>query len=145
MSAASLEDHAKLMRQPPLGYIYKCNPIDFWSGWMRMPKAMQAWTLDATHGGGSERSPLDLFKTAQSMADKLWGYDSHHVRGDEIYATALPMGECDCDWIVAWKVEDNGTTYVYSPIPLPHLHPRLCDGMAVLQTDAIGWRVADAS
>jgi hypothetical protein len=141
MKPSPLEDHAKLLRQPPLGYIYKCNPIDYWSGWLRMPKAMAAWTDDALRNGGSERSPLDLFKIAQSMADKLWAYDSHDVRGEEIYATALPMGECDCGWIVAWKVENNGSTYVYSPISLPHLHAFLCDGMAVLQTETIGWAV----
>lgn len=109
-------------------YAYQLNPIDFWAGWTKAKKAVRP-----VHFGPGEfiEAELDLidpevwerqWNLAQAAAAKVgWEGD---VRG-EPYVIGLPEDGAISGgggrFIIGWKQDNNGTTFVVSPVRLPWL------------------------
>lgn len=86
-------------------YIYCIEPIDFWDGWQR-----------------PENNHLDGFAEwcdeLLHFAEALDGYDP--VRAGPYYA---PMPESyGGSFIVGWKRDNNGASWIVAPREMPHLH-----------------------
>ena len=100
--------------------IYCLPPIDQWSGWQKPDKVFTGIEDDDgdTHPA-FEWEPL--WKEAQLMAVEM-GWEGDVREGP--YVTVLPRKPGDY-WpgyvVVAWKQDNNGTTFLASPIRLEWL------------------------
>ena len=108
-------------------YVYRLSPIDFWQGWHR---AQDLLRIDPRPGaeGWEQDCPVDpsswfqKWQNAQAFAREL-GWPGDIRPGCGPFVSMIPMGNdaSECDYLIAWKEDNNGTTYVASPVPLPHL------------------------
>lgn len=92
-------------------HVYSLAPIDFWSGWTKAEHAVDEYFT---------QSDLDaLWAKASDLAlDAGWEGD---VRSGP-YVAGFPDPDTGGPAVmIAWKQENNGTTFVASPHPLPHL------------------------
>lgn len=98
-------------------HVYALPPIDFWGGWSSVEDATTQW-------GGSrlierwryERVLAEAFVLA---SDAGWEGD---IREGPFIA-GLPHEHAGGKpvFMIAWKQDNNGTTFVASPVQLPHL------------------------
>ena len=99
--------------------VYQVMPIDFWAGW-RKPSELFG-VSDHNHDDGQFHDPAEwpnLWKQAQKLATEA-GWEGDIREGP--YVTVVPDGESGglSPVIIAWKQDNNGTTFVASPFPLP--------------------------
>lgn len=106
-------------------YLYVTGPIDDWSGWQK-PEEMFRVRV---------RTDLPPFELSHRDADewpRLWNQaqDAAGRQGGENdiregpYVSVLPNPDGFCsEVIIAWKLNNNGTTFIASPFPLPWLEP----------------------
>ena len=113
-------------------FVYSLSPIDDWRGWQKPEDLFRATidtSPDANPAGKDE--PLGAFEphrwarawtSARAAARKLqWKGDIRPGGGP--YITILPAAEPGGLplFVIAWKQQDNGTTFVASPVRLPWL------------------------
>lgn len=100
-------------------FVYCLPPIDFWPAWLD-PKAVVAdfATYDAPDRIDREAYE-DFMIEAQRLARAL------NWEGDFSTGPLVAAVPClDGGWftfMIGWKQANNGTTYIASPVPLPHL------------------------
>ena len=112
--------------------VYSLSPIDDWRGWQKPEDLFRAaidTSPDANPAGKDE--PLGAFEphrwarawtSARAAARKLqWKGDIRPGGGP--YITILPAAEPGGLplFVIAWKQQDNGTTFVASPVRLSWL------------------------
>lgn len=91
-------------------YVYAVPPIDFWDGFTNIKDCNL--TLDLV-----EQIMQRLF--ALTKADTHWEGD---VRPGEIYISGLPVsGGYRSSIILGVKQDDNGNSFIVSPVELPWL------------------------
>jgi hypothetical protein len=100
--------------------VYCIDPIDFWSGWHKpqdiFKVSTQPWGMEGEHLPGEWAS---AWIKAQALARRL-GWEGDCREGP--YVTVIPgNGGGPCPFIIAWKQDNNGTTFVASPVALPWL------------------------
>lgn len=100
-------------------FIYQLAPIDDWGGWMPASEA-----LSASPEYDSSKIPADLYgealAIAKQAAEKIGWNEEDEIR--EIYVAGIPNGDGNpACFQIAWKQMNNGTTFVWSPYPFPHL------------------------
>lgn len=113
-------------------FVYAVMPIDNWAGWSEPARALSDLFDEMQRPDPIERERFeDMLLVAQSLARKL-GWDGTYREGP--YVSGLPMPDADdFGFMVAWKQDNNGTTFVASPVPLPHL-----DGFGAKAEGVIG-------
>jgi len=105
-------------------YVYHIPPIDYFGeryGWTDMKKLLDEAVADEYEsiclGLSKEELTLRWWK-AQRLARKIgWEGD---IR-DGPWLAAIPVECGDWDFIIAWKQDNNGTTFVATPYILPWL------------------------
>jgi hypothetical protein len=102
-------------------HVYEILPIDF--GWEHCPTVenyFASLAKEVFHGyaPSDELTKFkDDFERAQKLArQKGWGGD---FRGDP-HVFMVPV-ELEFTYAFAWKQDNNGTTFIVSPVELPHL------------------------
>ena len=96
-------------------FLYQCPPIDYWDGWVDV-------TVVSVSGGDNEYNqftkPFRMAAEAIYLATKYGYYDGElHT----IKMAGIPTGDCESELMVALKITNNGTTYIYSERCLPWL------------------------
>lgn len=101
-------------------FVYAVTPIDHWAGWSEPTQALSDFFDELNRPDPIERERYeDMLLAAQRLAHSL-GWDGTFRDGP--FVAGLPMPEADeFGFMIAWKQDNNGTTFVASPIPLPHL------------------------
>jgi hypothetical protein len=100
--------------------VYCLPPIDFWAGWQKISDVYRIETPDEV-GFYEFRDPDEwrrLWAQAKPLAQRL-GWEGDFREGP--FVSVLPTGDCDCSILIAWKQDNNGTTFVASPYRLPWL------------------------
>lgn len=107
-------------------HVYQILPIDF--GWEQCPTVEEyyaALAKEELHGHTRPEALKqfkDDFRQAKELAsDKGWEGD---IRGDAHVFMVPAEGEFIYGF--AWKQENNGTTYVVSPVEFPNLEKIEC-------------------
>lgn len=98
-------------------FVCRLAPIDHWSGWQR-PEDVFKIRVDDEERHTAEHW-ASLWQEARRLAEML-GWEGDIRQGP--YVTVLPVVD---GWvspvIVAWKQDNNGTTFVASPYELSWL------------------------
>lgn len=102
---------------------YVISPIDFWNGCQTFDQYM--WQLGRV---GDERRELRNYAerflcAARCLAPEL-GWEGDIREGP--YVFLLPH-DGNCEIGIAWKQENNGTTFVFAPVALPWLESHAKD------------------
>lgn len=87
-------------------WVYSVNPIDNWTGWA----SFSSYDLPYQF--------IQALKEAAALAD--WEGDVRAKPGWRVAPVPCP-DECDSVAIFAFKQDNNGTTFVFSPVKMPHL------------------------
>jgi hypothetical protein len=104
--------------------LYHLDPIDFWDGWTsEYDYLRKLFTEYPNNNCGQIAAYIGLRAKAERMALKA-GWDGDIREG--VFVSALPPtdGRDSCPIMLAWKQDNNGETFVYSPWPLPWLETR---------------------
>lgn len=105
-------------------YVYETmSPIDCWIGWHKPTdifRVVPDYEVEPTYWDA--RHWYQEWERAQAGAKKL-GWEGDCRQGP--YVIPLPEGD-DAGWnfIIGWKQDNNGTSYIASPVELPHLRCR---------------------
>jgi hypothetical protein len=109
-------------------HAYHIAPMDF--GWSRLPTIKQAMQTmlencdDSMHccGEGDPSTIIELlqfYRRAMAFAKEI-GWEGDFRPGNEPRVALIP-DECEPATVLVWKQDNNGSTFVVSTIPLPHL------------------------
>jgi hypothetical protein len=92
------------------GYLYELpSPEDWWVGWTKIGRTKEF------------NKAMTLFIEGITLAAKRGVFDGEMRPGD-IYVSGLPSdGTGDQKIMVGFKQDNNGTTFIYSEIPLSWL------------------------
>jgi hypothetical protein len=93
--------------------VYQVVPIDCWDLWKPLYPALTEMKKELMHGDAG--IILNDLCMAFMLARKLgWEGDIRSFEGGP-YIAALPAG----GHVIAWKQDNNGTTFIASPFELP--------------------------
>ncbi|QGJ73801.1 hypothetical protein [Sinorhizobium meliloti] len=95
-------------------FVYELAPIDFWNGWQ----------TEAEYLPKNEKEEIDAYRRFRERAQELAhraGWEGDVRFGPYVSALPNPETSMPSDFMIAWKQENNGTTYVASPYELPWL------------------------
>jgi hypothetical protein len=109
--------------------VYALEPIDIWFGWTPLADAMADTTKTCAEDDYVDPCPIspatlrDAWSYAQILATRI-GWDGDLREGP--YFCPLPESDGwgngeSALFLLAWKMDDNGTTFVASPHRLPWL------------------------
>jgi hypothetical protein len=106
--------------------VYSLMPIDFWAGWQK-PEVVFCGFVDDERHQMSDWGPL--WEKAKRLAKRVgWEGD---IRGSGPLVTVLPLAPGNYDLpavIIAWKQDNNGTTFLAAPWRLPWLEADMSSG-----------------
>lgn len=103
-------------------YVYECSPIDFWHGWHPLRTLMVRggdeydWAMEGLPSPGEVDA---TWKLAQTMA-RILGWEGDVRSGP--YWIPLPWDTGVWDFAIGWKQDNNGTTFIASPVQFTWLH-----------------------
>jgi hypothetical protein len=104
--------------------VYRIDPIDFWDGWH--PLSELPLTVDLENGVWLPLAEVDQFLArAQALARRIgWEGDIRGGpgAGNGPFWAPLPSDRPGVLFMVAWKQDNNGETFVASPRELPWLY-----------------------
>lgn len=103
-------------------FVYCVLPIDFWSGWQKPSdvfKLNDGLHDEARHDAAEWRP---MWEKAKTLASDV-GWEGDIRAGEGPFVSVLPSGDGGAmpPVVIAWKQDNNGTTFVASPIRLPWL------------------------
>lgn len=101
-------------------FYYETNPVDFFGPMMPICEACRS----IRHDTEDPDAEFGLFVTCMKAAHffGLHGKWDGDIRGKNLYVFALPVDDGSLPEIgIVWKQDDNGTTYIASPVRLPWL------------------------
>lgn len=88
--------------------VYKINPIDFWNGWQPV-ESME------------HRAVFTLAFNAV-IAEGIGNRELRAGEGGNPWWTPFPGNDSGSPlYLIAWKQDNNGDTFIVSPVELPHL------------------------
>jgi hypothetical protein len=97
--------------------VYQTGPIDWWEPWRLLYP-----TLAKMAKGENADTVIEILKDlglAFELARKMdWEGDIRTGSGGP-YITALPNTDGGIQYVLAWKQDNNGTTFIASPVELP--------------------------
>ena len=94
---------------------YELPPVDWWQGCVGFDAYLESLT-----DRNQRREARELLATAEMLAAEE-GWEGDVTEGPYIFALPPADGYNTFSVGVAWKQDNNGTTYVVSPQPLPWL------------------------
>jgi hypothetical protein len=98
-------------------HVYGLAPVDFWGGWSKPEDVL---TDDPHDWQGIQRSDYEAFlERAKEIARRL-GWEGDMRQGAFLAGIPDPDNSRST-FMLAWKQDNNGSTFVASPFPLPHL------------------------
>lgn len=98
--------------------VYALGPIDFWNGWNNATDYVaETQKMDDNF---NEETFQPFFEKAKALAREA-GWEGDMRSGP--FVSALPNDDPGSlsDFIIAWKQDNNGSTFVASPHELPWL------------------------
>lgn len=107
-------------------FVYETqSPIDWWIGWHKPEDIFRVGVILATSAADTYWEASDWYAAwtlAQRGARQL-GWEGDCRQGP--FVCPCPEGD-DAGWrfIIGWKQDNNGTSYIASPVELPHLRCR---------------------
>jgi hypothetical protein len=118
-------------------FVYVIDAIDDWTGWHKVVDARGDFgdeSISEEHmlAGGEHRwgprfgELMTRFREGAQIARTRVGWEGD-VRGGMHSASGpfwvpIPTGDsCKTEFLIAWKQDNNGTTFVISPFALPWL------------------------
>lgn len=111
-------------------YIYQTSPIDWWQGWHRLDRndiagSAEKLVDDSPDYGvdGGERYGAEvaqMLEEARALAQAHLLYEGDYRQGPFLSAMPNP-GTGSSLPILAWKQDNNGTTFIASRVPLSHI------------------------
>lgn len=109
-----------VLKPVPKLFVYAVPSIDYWEGWIAEKDFMLSCLQDATVDWGLMRlgEYAELRRHAMALAKRA-GWEGDIRQGP--YVAALPNGDCESDLMIAWKQDNNGETFIVSPLLLPWL------------------------
>jgi len=97
-------------------FVYTQPPIDWWIGWMTEDEFKVQ--LRNHEDGDREIRDYEAFRSKGYSLARAIDWDGDMREGP--FVAGLPTGENGDEAVmVAWKQDNNGTTFVVSPIRLP--------------------------
>ncbi len=107
-------------------YVYRTFPIDFWYGWTPFLEVLKDALNDEQYIPINPKELLARLQQAQLVAREQLCWDGdirggfgHHDGGP--WVAPLPAKSGGYEFLLAWKQDDNGMTFVISPQPLQWL------------------------
>ena len=100
-------------------FIYQTAPVDFFAGMLPIAYAAEKMREEL---GNEEvfkliRLAMDCSRAVSLAKGSYWEGD---IRGFDLFVFALPDPDATPPHIgLTWKQENNGTTYICSPVALP--------------------------
>lgn len=101
-------------------YVYAIDPIDNWAGWYPAGAVLGDDTI--VIDDKLNRAEFTNFAAIAMGLARDIGWEGD-IRGTDLYVAGMPItnsGGCD-SYVVGWKQDNNGCTFIASPVPLPHL------------------------
>jgi hypothetical protein len=110
-------------------FVYCLNPIDAWAGWTPLREVLRSAQKNENGDGMlldcwgcTSRGVMCRYIAARSIARRV------HCEGDIRHGCGpfmcpIPDGEYTGEYLIAWKQNNNGTTFVASPFRLTWLEP----------------------
>lgn len=106
-------------------------PVDYFSGCIAFSKHVESILAENDQfcevGDALQSRFKALAEIYSAVSEAMEGFDRDNsgwegdVRDDELYVFALPSDSCETKIGFIWKQENNGSTFVASPYPLPWL------------------------
>jgi hypothetical protein len=107
-------------------YVYYVGIIDFWGGWSSLKNVVVHGYNDYEYEWPNVIEILANWELAKLMARKLdvaWEGDIRPGCGP--FIAPLPVGQdgggASLEYMIGWKQDNNGCTYIASTMPLPWL------------------------
>lgn len=102
-------------------FVYALGPIDYWGGWTQLKDLMiqdeDPWVYAS--------SLVRRWDLAKEMARHLiWEGDV--IQGPYVSPIPDTGGDVVCEFLIGWKQQNNGTTFIASPFKLPWLEEEAC-------------------
>ena len=115
------------MNQVETAYVYRVSPIDWWLGWSKPSEILAAFG-EAPYFDDETGCLTALANLANEIAtwigDALVAFKDAGWEGDirqGPYLAPLPFAFDEGAYMVALKQDNNGTTFIWSPVELPWL------------------------
>ena len=104
------------------GYVYDVTYIDFWYGW-HDPWAPQTPNHEPVDPDQVRWIAASVIRAIRDIA-RVTGWEGDIRGGPYVAPVPGPDYEPERGWFVALKQDNNGTTYLWSPVALPWLAGR---------------------
>ena len=110
-------------------FIYAIGPIDSWYGWKPLTEVLETARSCDSGSWLDHAELLDFWNSAQKLARaRGWEGDIRGGFGDldgGPWFAPLPINDSgNTAFVLSWKQDNDGTTFVASSIPLPWLSIR---------------------
>jgi hypothetical protein len=100
-------------------FVYSLPPIDDWQGWMKA-KGAQTNPFTGTDDLPEATVKYETFLKSALEAARKVGWEGDFREGP--FVSVLPDPDnMGTTVYVGWKQDNNGTTFIVSPFPLPYL------------------------
>lgn len=102
------------------------SPVDWWDGTLSLKDFLSRLAGQDSAEGGAEPGVHLMSRLAElgrDLTDAMNGFKQVGWEGDVRegpFVFSVP-GETEMSWGLVLKQDNNGTTFVASPVPLPHL------------------------
>jgi hypothetical protein len=98
-------------------FVYDCGPIDWWVGWATEKEFLAQ--LAALQFGEEATSAYHHRRHAGLVLARKAGWEGDMREGP--FVAGLPSEPGTFEYLIAWKQDNNGQTFVVSPVRLPWL------------------------
>lgn len=109
-------------------FVYVTTPIDYWEGWTLLDKFLDVHSIDeedaepfADVRREAAVNHLMPFLDKAYAAAKERGWDGDFREGPYVSGIPPRRGTFDPTFVLGWKQDRNGTTFVVSPYEMPWL------------------------
>lgn len=103
-------------------FVYMVPPIDYWNGWTEEKEFLRSFVQEHEYELdwlAYRVKAYSAFRKAALELAKRMGWEGDICSGP--YVAAVPTGDCESDFMIAWKQSSNGDTFIVSPLWLPWL------------------------
>lgn len=100
-------------------FVYALSPIDFWPGWMKEADYLASVKNYDDLVGDSFVDDYTILRREALDEAKRVGWEGDIREGP--FVSGLPSDLGEIRVMMAWKQDNNGTTWIASPVELAHL------------------------
>ncbi|HET8728566.1 MAG TPA: hypothetical protein VFO41_13735 [Alphaproteobacteria bacterium] len=97
-------------------HVYRVTPVVHWAGWASLDEALASGRWPADEADRVRQWAENAQRNARTL-----GWDGTTREGPYLAGLPNAPGELRPCFLVAWKQDSGGTTFVASPFPLPWL------------------------